>query len=369
MSFYDTCIKYKDFPDNGILRNDADPVRAIERLDAPNISEEHFFHLLSPGADKYLEEMAQKAHRLTEQYFGKTIQLYTPMYLSNYCDNICVYCGFNAANKIKRRRLTVKEVIREAEFIADKGIRHVLILTGGSRKDSSPGFIAECIRAIKDRFSSICIEIYAMTGDEYGELIKEGIDGLTIYQEVYDEDVYGKVHIAGSKKDYRFRLDAPERAAGKGIRTVNIGALLGLHDWRSEIFFLGLHAKYLQDKYPGIELSISLPRIRPYGGIFKDIQHVSDRDLVHAMVALRIFLPRLGITLSTRESAVLRENLLPLGVTRISAGSTTSVGGRTIPDENNPVQFEICDERDVDDIRMMLLSRGYQPVFKDWMQV
>ena len=223
---------------------------------------------------------------------------------------------------------------------------------------------------MKKYFSSISVEIYPLTESQYGEIIQEGVDGLTIYQETYDEKVYSEVHRAGPKKDYKFRLDAPERAAMAGIRNVNIGVLLGLSDWRRDVFFMGMHAKYLQDKFCDVEIGSSVPRLRPHTGDFKIPVEVNDKNMAQIIVALRIFLPRLSISISTRENPQLREGLLPLGVTRMSAGSSTKVGGHSIeyPEESNPSQFEISDTRSVEEIRAMLAVKGYQAVFKDWMQ-
>jgi 2-iminoacetate synthase len=270
-----------------------------------------------------------------------------------------------------RKTLTLGEIEKEALFIASTGIEHLLILTGDSRKKSSPAYIKECLGVLKKHFSSISAEIYALTQEEYADLACSGVDGLTLYQETYDEVVYDRVHRSGPKKDFLFRLDAPERAAQSGMRSVNVGALLGLSDWRKEVFLMGLHARYLQDRYGDVEIGASLPRLRPHAGDFKEITEVSDKNVVQVLTALRLFLPRLGIALSTRESARLREDLLPLGITRMSAGSTTSVGGHTIAssEEGNTPQFEISDPRDVEEMKAMLVAKGYQPVLKDWMQI
>jgi len=324
------------------------------------------YDLLSPQTPASLERMAEKAHALTLQHFGRAVQLYTPLYLSNYCDNACVYCGFNRNADIPRRKLTLGEVEEEARVISSTGLRHVLILTGGSREESPLSYITECVRVLNGYFSSISIEVYELTEEEYAHLVSEGVDGVTIYQEVYNEEIYGRVHPSGPKSDYRFRLDAPERAARAGMRCVNIGALLGLAPWRREAFFTALHAEYLQDHFTDTEISVSVPRIRPQNTGFKPACSVSDRNIVQMMLALRIFLPRVGITLSTRESASLRENLLPLGVTRMSAGSTTTVGGRIASGSGEPGQFEISDTRDVKHIREVLAEKGYQAVLKDW---
>jgi len=370
MSYYDILLKYKNLPFEKIFC-ELSPYQVERAIHSDTQDPERLWALLSPAAEGLLEPMAQRAHALTLQHFGRTIQLYTPMYLSNYCENQCAYCGFNAGNKMLRRTLTLEEVEKEAAFIASTGIEHLLILTGDSREKSSPAYLKECLGLLKKHFSSISAEIYALTEEEYADLVGSGMDGLTLYQETYDETVYHRVHKSGPKKDFRFRLDAPERGARSGMRSVNVGALLGLNDWRKEAFFMGLHAQYLQNRYGEVEVGASLPRLRPHAGNFKDIQEVSDKHIAQILMALRIFLPRLGIALSTRESAFLREGLLPLGITRMSAGSTTRVGGHTIaaPEEENVPQFEISDPRDVEEMKTMLVAKGYQPVLKDWMQI
>jgi len=370
MSYYEIYLKYKDLPFEKIFHNVlARDIKAA--IETERQSEFQFLALLSPAAENYLEDMAQKAHSLTLRHFGRAIQLYTPMYLSNYCENQCAYCGFNSKNNIARKRLNLEEVEKEAAFISSTGLRHILILTGESRKKSSLWYIKGCIKILKKYFSSISIEIYALTENEYAEIAAEGVNGLTLYQETYDEIIYDRVHKRGPKKDYMFRLDAPERAAKNGIRNVNIGVLLGLNDWRKEILFMGLHAKYLQDKFYDVEIGSSIPRLRPHVGEFKISSDISDKNIAQIIIALRIFLPQLGITISTRENSKLREDLLPLGITSMSAGSSTKVGGRIIgsQEELNLPQFEISDTRNVEEIKAMLAAKGYQPVLKDWMQI
>ncbi|MDO8662928.1 MAG: 2-iminoacetate synthase ThiH [Candidatus Omnitrophota bacterium] len=370
MSYYDLYLKYKDLDFEHIFSgfSSADVLAAI---DSKKQDTRQLLALLSPLAENYLEEMAQCAHNLSLQYFGKTIQLYTPMYLSNYCDNQCGYCGFNHNNQVSRRKLTLEEVEKEASVISSTGLEHILILTGESQAMSPLSYIKDCLRILKKYFSSISIEIYALTESEYAELIASGVDGLTLYQETYDQRVYSMVHKGGPKKDYLFRLGAPERAAKNGIRNVNIGVLLGLNDWRKEVFFMGLHAKYLQDNFSSVEIGASIPRLKAHLGDFKIPSEVSDQNMAQIITALRIFLPRLGISLSTREPAKLREDLLPLGITRISAGSSTKVGGHAVAaDESfNLAQFEIADLRNVEEVKAMLTLKGYQPVLKDWMLI
>ena len=368
MSFYDIYSQNKDLDFDKFFRF-ISPVSILDSLKANNLQVEQFLSLLSPQAENNLERMAQRAHALTKNYFGNTMLLYAPLYLSNYCDNVCLYCGFNQKNNIKRRRLNLEEVEKEAEFISSSGLKHILILTGESRLDSPVSYIQDCVAVLKKYFTSISIEVYPLAENEYVQLVAQGVDGLTIYQEVYDEQIYAKMHICGPKQDYKFRLDTPERSAKAKMRSISIGALLGLEDWRKEAFFLGLHAKYLQDNFPDVEVGISVPRIQPQVSGFKPISHVSDRNIVQIILALRIFLPRLGITISTRENPEFRENLISLGITKMSAGSVTNVGGYTLyrKEKDQFSQFEIQDQRTISEIKTVLEKKGYQPVFKDWL--
>ncbi|HOM02110.1 MAG TPA: 2-iminoacetate synthase ThiH [Acetivibrio sp.] len=368
MSFYERYMEYKNFDFEGFFDRvtDRDIINIINK--DRRLSELEFLMLLSQKAAKYLEPMAQKAKKLTLQNFGKVILLYTPMYLANYCVNQCVYCGFNITNSIKRKKLTLEEVEKEARAISSTGLRHILILTGESRKESPVGYIKDCVKILRRYFRSIAIEVYPLYENEYAELVEEGVDGITIYQEVYDEEKYKALHLKGPKRNYIYRLDAPERACRASMRNVNIGALLGLHDWRTEAFYTGLHADYLQNNYTDVEISISLPRIRPHFGSFIPDCIVEDRDLVQIMLSYRLFMPRAGITISTRESEKLRNNLIGLGVTKMSAASSTQVGGHTLCDKSDG-QFDINDRRGVEEMRQMIYSKGYQPVFKDWQAI
>ncbi len=370
MSYYQAYSKYKNLSPKRLFP-DIRPSEVRQALNTQGQPEKQLLALLSPAAEGYLEDMAQAAHRLTVMNFGKAIQLYTPMYLSDYCDNNCAYCGFNINNPMPRKRLSLEEVEKEAAFISATGLDHILILTGDSRKNSPISYIQDCLKIIKRYFVSISIEIYALGQNEYQEMINAGVDGLALYQETYDEALYDTLHISGPKKDYHFRLDASERAAHARMRTITIGVLLGLGDWRQDAFFLGLHAKYLQDKFPDMEIGVSIPRLRPYRGNYTAASTISDRNVVQIITALRIFLPRAGITLSTRENRQLREHLLPLGITRMSAGSSTRVGGHTIssPEEATSAQFEISDTRSVQEVKDMLTEKGYQAVLRDWTRI
>ena len=364
MTFYDEVARLKD-TDFASIFNLVTPSMLTNILAKKELQYHDFLALLSPKAMSLLESIAQVAHRLTLQHFGHTVLLYTPLYLANYCINHCVYCGFNATNNIQRRKLTLPEVELEAKAIAQTGLQHLLILTGESRWHSPISYIKECVALLRKYFSSISIEIYPLSTEEYAELIAAGVDGLTIYQEVYDEKAYRRLHPSGPKRDYRFRLEAPERAGQACIRTINIGVLLGLGEWRSEIFLAGMHLAYLQKKFPEIEISISFPRIRPQFGNYQPEYPVSDLDLVQSILALRLFMPRAGITISTRERAGLRDNLIQLGVTKMSAGSSAAIGGHT--DAKDSIgQFEISDKRSVDEMRKTIANLGYKSILKDW---
>jgi 2-iminoacetate synthase len=364
MSFYPICAEYSASP----LLEQFDSITEDDvrrAINATTASPKDFMAMLSPAAIPFLEEMAQKASKLTLQNFGKTIQLFTPLYLSNYCTNRCIYCGFNTKNDIPRTQLEPEQLEEEAQAIAATGLKHLLILTGDARAKASPEYVAACTRILSKYFPSVSIEIYAMEEQEYADLIKVGVDGMTMFQETYNEELYPTLHPAGPKRDYRFRLDAPERSCKAGMRVVNIGALLGLDNWRKDAFLTGLHAAYLQSKYPDVDVAVSLPRMRSHAGTFQPASIVSDREMVQNMLALRIYLPRVGITVSTRESPEFRENILPLGVTKMSAGVTTEVGGHSQKGEKVG-QFDISDGRSVEEMCAALIKHGYQPVFKDW---
>ena len=356
------------------LRLDREPLN--ERFKAATVDEARnilmretidgngFATLLSPAAERHLEIMARRAHELTLRHFGRTISLFTPLYVSNHCANHCRYCGFASPNAIPRARLSLDEVRAEGRAIAATGLKHLLLLTGEAPRQAGVDYLEDCVRVLRPMFPSISLEVFPMDVEDYGRLVRAGVDGLTVFQETYDPTLYAQLHPAGPKRDYAFRLDTPQRGAEAGMRVVNIGALLGLADWRGEIFATGLHAAWLQKRYPGVDVAVSLPRMRPHAGAFQPAHPVSDRELVQAMTALRIFLPRLSITISTRETPEFRDNILPLGVTRMSAGVSTAVGGHAKAGQTG--QFEISDSRSVAEIGAMLQSHGYQPVFKDW---
>lgn len=332
------------------------------------IDSDDFKSLLDEVSDDYLEAMAVRVSEEHLKHFGKAIVLYTPLYLANHCVNQCVYCGYNAKNKIVRHQLSLEDIEKEAIAISSSGLRHILILTGESEKDTPLSYIIDAIKILKQYFDSIGIEIYPLSEAAYQEVIEAGVDSLTIYQEVYDRAVYKKVHPYGPKSDYDYRLNAPERGAKAGMFNINIGALLGLGDIKEEVYALGQHAKYLQDKFPEVNLNISVPRIRPFIGQQFKSNKVEDRMLVQIILALKLYLPTVGITLSTRETQVFRNHMLALGISKMSAGVMTSVGGHSDVDTGD-AQFDIADTRSVLEIKRDLIGLGYQPVLKDWVDI
>ncbi|WP_300671438.1 2-iminoacetate synthase ThiH [Desulfoluna sp.] len=365
MGFYDLW-KTQD-PDETLARIDAateGDVRAA--LDARRPTLDHLMALLSPAAVPFIEEMAQKAHELTLRHFGRQILLFTPIYISNHCINQCVYCGFNAKNHIHRRQLTLEEVAFEAATLARTGLKHILLLTGEAPGVATPAYIEESLAILSQHFTSVGIEIYPVDEPGYVGFVKAGADSLTVYQETYNAELYKTLHPAGPKRDFRFRLESLERGVKAKMRGINLGGLLGLDHWRREAFFTGMHADWMMNTFPEVELGLSLPRMRPHAGCYEPAHAVTDTDIVQCMTAFRLFLPRVGITMSTRESAEFRDNVLPLGITRLSAGSCTSVGSHT--EEEGSGQFDISDERSVLEMAANLKTRGYQPVYQDWRQ-
>ncbi|MDR3358574.1 MAG: 2-iminoacetate synthase ThiH [Desulfovibrio sp.] len=339
---------------------------ALAALDKEFLRPEDFSALLSPAATPYLEYMARRAQELALRHFGRAVQLFTPLYLSNICTNQCRYCGFSAKNRQRRRHLSPEEACAEARAIADTGLQHILLLTGDARRLSSPEYIANIVRAVRPRFASVGVEVYAMSEEEYGLLVRAGVDSMTMFQETYTAELYARLHPAGPKRDYAFRLAAPERAAKAGMRSLGVGALLGLESFEQDAFATGLHAWWLQRTFPGVEVSVSVPRICSHEGSFTVPHPVNDIRFVQYITALRCFLPRAGITCSTRETPFMRDHIVPLGVTRVSAGVSTSVGGRVSRNNDDCGQFEISDHRSVEEMKTSLAGMGYQAVVKDW---
>ena len=317
------------------------------------ISQNNFKYILANNNINFVENLATKARDTTIQYFGKTISLYAPLYISNFCENQCIYCGFQTKSKLKRKKLSIREMNKEMEIISKSGIRSILLLTGESLKMAPVGYILEAVNIAKKYFSSISLEVYPLEVEEYQKQFQNGVDGVTIYQETYNREQYKKLHLSGIKTNYDFRYKTPERLAKSGIRMIGMGVLLGLSTISEDVYELFRHLEQMEKKYPGIEYSLSFPRlILPRNGNFEYVA-VSDLTLVKLICMARILFPRVGIILSTREKPHLRDHAILLGVTKISAASKTSVGGYSGVNEKNP-QFEVQDNRSVREIISMI---------------
>lgn len=348
-----------------------------------------FESLIAPKTDAEFEQLAQEARSQTLRYFGRTMRLFAPLYLSNECINNCRYCGFSRDNPILRVTLDVPQVLAEAGHLARQGFRQILLVAGEHPKFVTQGYLAECVRALAPQFSSISIEVGPMETDDYRTIVDAGAEGLVVYQETYNREVYAEMHTSGPKRDFGWRLDAPVRAYHAGFRRIGIGALIGLAPWQEEAVALAAHVDYLLKHCWQAQITISLPRLRPAAGEFTPKYTMTDRELAQLIAAFRVVFPQVGIVLSTREHASLREALFPLGVTMISAGSHTEPGGythqgaddlhltvrgrRIVPEHVQPAdtaaaQFEISDSRSAAEIAELLRRRGFEPVWKDWDQ-
>lgn len=348
-----------------------------------------FAQLLVPPDDAEFESLAQEAQRLTQRYFGRTMRLFAPLYLSNECVNNCSYCGFSRDNPVLRVTLSVEEVVAEAQHLAREGFRHVLLVAGEHPKFVSQGYLADCVRALTPLFPSISIEVAPMEIEDYQRVVAAGAEGLVVYQETYDRAIYAEMHTAGPKRDFDWRLAAPERGYAAGFRRIGIGALFGLAPWREEAIALAAHLEYLLKRCWQAQLTVSLPRLRPAAGAFEARYGITDREMAQLVCALRVTFPQVGIVLSTRERAGLRDALSSLGVTMMSAGSHTEPGGYTrqgtgslhltvrgrsvapdaSPSSNGALaeqQFAISDQRSPAEVAEALRQRGIEPVWKDW---
>lgn len=339
---------------------------AKERLDI-----EDFAALLSPAAEPFLEEMAKKAKLETEKHFGNSVYMFTPIYISNYCENYCVYCGFNCHNRIRRMKLNPEEIEKEMAAIAKTGLEEILILTGESRAQSDVSYIGEACKIARKYFKMVGIEVYPMNSKEYAYLQKCGADYVTVFQETYDSDKYETLHLAGHKRIFPYRFNAQERALKGGMRGVAFAALLGLADFRKDAFATGLHAYYIQRKYPYAEISFSCPRLRP---IVNDAtinpKDVHEKQLLQIMCAYRLFMPFAGMTISTRERAEFRNHVIGMAATKISAGVSTGIGSHSEEmEEHGDDQFEIADNRNVEEVFAAIKEQGLQPVMNDYVYV
>ncbi|MGB9612619.1 MAG: 2-iminoacetate synthase ThiH [Candidatus Margulisiibacteriota bacterium] len=333
-------------------------------LQKDRLTFEDYLILLSEPALERLEDLIQKARALTVRFFGKTILFYVPLYLSNECVNRCVYCGFQAGVAGRRLTLSLEQVAQEAEVLYQKGFRHLLLVSGENRKQVTLEYLKKAVSMLHRKFASISLEIFPLEEWEYRQLLEAGVEGITIYQEVYNRELYQKYHPAGAKANYEFRLLTAERAAQAGFYRINIGALLGLGRWPEEPALLGLHAWYLRKKFWRSHIAISFPRLKLSAAHFSPPFPISDRQIMQLICALRIFLPSAGLVLSTRERPQLRDQLITFGITQISAESRTSPGGYT--QGETQTQFEIEDRRSLLEIMESLKKLGYDPVLKDW---
>ena len=332
---------------------------------------EDFAALLSPAALPYLEQMAQAAKAEKEKHFGNGVNMFTPIYIANYCENYCIYCGFNCHNKINRAKLNAQEIEKEMAAVAKTGLQEVLILTGESRKYSDVKYIGEACKIARKYFKVIGLEVYPMNSDEYAYLHECGADYVTVFQESYNSDKYETLHLAGHKRIFPYRLNAQERALKGGMRGVGFAALLGLDDFRKDAFATGMHAYLLQRKYPHAEIAFSCPRLRPIINNDKiNPMDVHEPQLLQVVCAYRLFMPFSSITVSTRECSRVRDNLVNIAATKISAGVSTGIGEHVEEIENKgDDQFEISDGRSVEEVYEALLDEGLQPVMNDYVYV
>ncbi len=368
---------------------------ASAALGKTHLSLEDFAKLISPAAGQLLEPLCHRSQAITQQRFGKVIRLFAPLYLSNECINNCAYCGFSRDNPILRVTLAVEEVRREARSLREQGFRNLLLVAGEHPKFVSGDYMAACVRALHEEWPSLSLEVGPMETEEYRPIVAAGAEGLVVYQETYDRAIYERMHTAGPKRNFDWRLETPERAYAAGFRRLGIGALYGLADWRREALSVAAHAQYLLRHCWKAQVTLSLPRLRPCAGEFQPLTTMTDRELVQLVAAFRLLLPDVGLVLSTREPAKLRDGLFPLGITLASAGSHTEPGGYTGAGRENihrtergrivelaagasewaattgretnaTGQFEIADERSPEEIASLIRRLGYEPVWKDW---
>lgn len=347
-------------------KKEADVESALGKKGKRNI--EDFKALISPAAAPYLEQMAQLSCDITQKRFGKVIQMYIPMYLSNECQNICTYCGFSLDNPMERTTLTDDQIRKELEVIKSYGYDHILIVTGEANNKVGVDYFKNAIRIIREYFSHISMEVQPLKQEEYEELIEEGLNTVLVYQETYNREEYKKHHPKGKKSNFDWRLDTPDRLGKAGIHKIGVGALYGLEDWRTDTFFTALHLSYLEKTYWQTKYSISFPRLRPCSGGVDIKSNMTDKELAQVICAYRIWNEEVELSLSTRENEVFRNNIIPLGITSISAGSKTDPGGYAV-NKKALEQFEISDDRSPEDFAEVIKSLGYEPVWKDWDKV
>lgn len=326
---------------------------------------EDFKALVSPAAAPYLEQMAQISQRLTLTRFGKVIQMYVPLYLSNECSNICTYCGFSYDNKVKRKTLSPMEIMQEVAVIKEMGYEHVLLVTGEDNQNVHVDYFKKVLELIRPHFAHISMEVQPMDLEDYAQLTPYGLNTVLVYQETYHKEDYKKHHPKGKKSNFKYRVETPDRLGKAGIHKIGLGVLIGLEDWRTDCFFTAMHLDYLEKKYWQTKYSLSFPRLRPFSGGLEPKVEMNDRELVQLICAYRLFNQDVELSISTRESANFRNNIIRLGITSISAGSKTNPGGYAVEPESLE-QFEISDERSPAEIVRIITKQGYEPVWKDW---
>jgi 2-iminoacetate synthase len=389
-------VEFNLLPAQSLVKRslDASASSVRESLTKTRLSLNDFANLISPAAAELLEPISVRSQQLTQQRFGKVIRLFAPLYVSNECINNCAYCGFSRDNPILRVTLSIEEVLREARELKQQGFRNILLVAGEHPKFVSNHYLRDCVRALHAEIPSVSLEVGPMEADEYKPIVAAGADGLVVYQETYDRKIYDEMHTAGPKKNFDWRLETPERAYAAGFRRLGIGALFGLSDWRYEAICVAAHADFLLRHCWKAQLTISLPRLRPCAGEFQPLTHMADRELVQLVCAFRLMFPDAGLVLSTREPARLRDGLIPLGITLMSAGSHTEPGGYTGAGKekihqtvrgkivelaagssewapnghatNATGQFEISDDRSPGEVAELIRKLGYEPVWKDW---
>jgi 2-iminoacetate synthase len=378
-------------PENFVRRSlAATPAAVRTSLLKDKLTLADFACLISPAASEFLDQISVRSQKLTQQRFGKVVRLFAPLYVSNECVNNCAYCGFSRDNPIVRVTLSIADVLREARALREQGFRNILLVAGEHPKFVSNNYLRECVAALHEESPSVSLEVGPMETEDYRPLVAAGADGLVVYQETYDRKVYADVHTAGPKKDFDWRLETPERAYAAGFRRLGISALYGLADWRYEAIAVAAHAEYLLRHCWKAQVTISLPRLRPCAGEFQPLTQMSDRELAQLICAFRLMFPDVGIVLSTREPAKLRNGFIPLGITLMSAGSHTEPGGYTgagkdklhqtirgrIVGEGSSEwangnvhatgQFEVSDDRSPQEVAKLIQQLGYEPVWKDW---
>ena len=384
-------------PMAGLLQRAREGTAAEARacIGRSNLTLGDFAQLIAPGADEILENLCQRSQVMTQRRFGKVIRFFAPLYLSNECINNCKYCGFSRDNPILRVTLSPEDVAREAQELRQQGFRNILLVAGEHPKFVSGGYLAACVRALHEEVPSISLEVGPMETEDYRPIVEAGADGLVVYQETYNREVYADMHTAGPKRNFDWRLETPERAYAAGFRRLGIAPLYGLAEWQYEALCVAAHADYLLRTCWKAQLTMSLPRLRPCAGEFQPLTHMSDREMARLVCAFRLFLPDCGLVLSTREPAALRDGLIRIGITMMSAGSHTEPGGYTGAGKEKlhqtergrivelaagasewaPVagratnatgQFEIADERSAGEVAALVRRLGYEPVWKDW---